>query len=216
MELKISTCLATGDYAHALRLIAQAYAAPIGRFCAGFSGSTADGDDLLQETFIVAWQAMPRYKATAGPKAWLFGIARRVCIRHLRKRDRRADLVKKWSPQAKDPQARTPSAEQSAQHAESQALLAEAVVQLKPKLREAVLLYYQAGLTTPEMAASLGLKPATVRKRVSLGVAALRRALRPLLMEPPASADGGGVQKENDHEPKDNVRARRGPRLVRS
>jgi RNA polymerase sigma-70 factor (ECF subfamily) len=217
MELKISTYVAAGDYEQALRLMAEAYSTSVARFCAGFCGSAAEADDLLQETFVDAWKAMHRFPASANAKGWLFGIARRVCIRYLRKRDRRADLVKKWCGEAKDPVSRGPSAEEGAEDAESQALLAQALSQLKPNLREAVLLYYQVGLSTAEMAESLGVKPATARKRVSLGVQSLRRSLRPLLMEPP-SEQGGTTDsdKERDHESEDTVSARRGPRLVSS
>lgn len=214
MELKISTCIAAGDYEQALRLMAKTYSTQIGRFCAGFAGSEADGDDLLQETFVDAWKAMGRYEGNASPKAWLFGVARRVCIRYLRKRDRRSDLIKRWFGKAKDPVSREPSAERRVQETESRTLVEQALLQLKPILREAVLLYYQAGLSTPEMADCLGVKPAAARKRVSLGIRDLRRILRPLLMEPPSNGDLTTEEKEN--EPKVTMSESRGPRLVGS
>lgn len=212
MELKISTCMAAGDFEEALRLMAQAYGAPVGRFCAGFCGSKSDADDLLQETFVDAWNAMHRFDGSSGARAWLFGIARRVCIRHLRKRDRRSNLVQKWCARANEPVSREPSAEKTTQEAESHELLEKALQQLKPKLREAVLLYYVADLSNTEIAESLGIRSAAARKRVSLGIGRLRRLLRPILMEPPSEGDEATEEKENEQ--KNTVSKSSRPRLV--
>lgn len=209
MELQITTLLEDGDHREALRLMAEQYSGPIKRFCASMVGSLSEAEELMQETFIDAWKAMPRYRAESNVRAWLFGIARRVCIRHLRTRDRRAGLLQRWFGAGDCPAA----AGEPALDLDERALLRQGLAELKPELRQAVLLKYQVGMDGPEVAQALGVRPAAARKRVSLGIQALRRSLRPLLMEPPSSKSGQEKSDEQDQEP---VPATAGPHIVRS
>ena len=203
MEQRIEQHLAAGEHREALQQLATHHATAVARFCAGLVGSHAVGEELMQETFIEAWRALPGFRGDASPQAWLFGIARRICIRHLRRRDRRAGLLKRWfqpSPEA----APVPLDETLDRDTQ----LNRALAQLKPALRQAVLLRYQAGLDGAELAAALDVKPATARKRVSLGLQALRVTLRPLLMEPDPPADGGvagDLPEERDHAREDDL-----------
>lgn len=207
MELQITTIMADGDHSGALRLMAEAYSGAVGRFCLALVGSKAEADDLLQETFIDAFKALPRYRAESTVRAWLFGIARRVCIRHLRKRDRRSNLLKRWFGQTSESRP----AEDPAVRSEQERMLRGALAELKPHLREAVLLRYQAGMDHGEIAQALQISAAAARKRVSMGIAALRESLRPLLMEPP-----GETVQEGDHEGEESVSTRPRPRIVRT
>ena len=49
-------------------------------------GHAEIADDLLHETFVQAVRRMDRVAAAASPRAWLFGIARRVGLAALRRR----------------------------------------------------------------------------------------------------------------------------------
>ena len=87
MEKRITSLISAGEHREALGVLAEAYSVKVARFCAGLVGTHAQGEELMQEAFIDAWQAMPRFRGDSTARAWLFGIARRVCIRHLRQRD---------------------------------------------------------------------------------------------------------------------------------
>ncbi|MDY0004911.1 MAG: sigma-70 family RNA polymerase sigma factor [Polyangia bacterium] len=193
MEKLIAALVAAGEHREALGLLAEAHSLKVARFCAGLVGSRAEGEELMQEAFIEAWQAMPRFRAESTPRSWLFGIARRLCIRHIRRRDRRASLGAQLAGDAERVARVNGSAAQAGEDSssmlEDQALVREALAHLKPDLREAVLLRYQVGLDGLELAAALGLRPEAARKRVSLGLKALREALRPLLMAPPGPGE---------------------------
>ncbi|MFH2006791.1 MAG: sigma-70 family RNA polymerase sigma factor [bacterium] len=207
MELQITTFMADGDHREALRLMAEHYAAPVSRFCASMVGSPAEAEELMQETFLDAWNAMPSYRADSNVRAWLYGIARRVCIRHLRRRDRRVGLLQRWlAPQ----QVAAPPADPT-ERMDAEKLLRQGLQALKPELRQAVLLRYQVGLDGPEIAVALNIRPATARKRLSLGIQSLRETLRPLLMEP---AEPKSQENQDDQKP-DSLRAVAGPRIVR-
>ena len=181
MELRITTQLASGNRREALALMAEAFADDIGRYCTSMTRSEAEAEELVQETFIQAFEALERYTGQSSVRAFLFGIARQVCIRHLRKRDRRRGLFQRWFVVG-DSVVADPV--DPVEAAEERVALATALAALKPTLREAVLLRYQAGLEGPEVARALGISHAAARKRVSLGVKALRESLRPVLMQP--------------------------------
>ncbi|MGA0333958.1 MAG: RNA polymerase sigma factor, partial [Kiritimatiellia bacterium] len=52
-------------------------------------GVTQEYEDLAQETFLKIYRARKRYRPGASFKAWMFTIAQRVWIDHLRKSGRR-------------------------------------------------------------------------------------------------------------------------------
>ncbi len=47
-----------------------------------------DADDILQDTLLKAFKGLPGYRGEASFKNWLFAIATRECMDHLRKRKR--------------------------------------------------------------------------------------------------------------------------------
>jgi len=60
------------------------HAAFIGRVLVRFVGDGPHVDDLLQETFIVAWRRWDRFDGRAAPRTWLYGIAANLARRHRR------------------------------------------------------------------------------------------------------------------------------------
>lgn len=53
----------------------------------------ASADDLSQETYVRALQALPSYQARSPFRPWLLSIARRTCADELRRRTRRRSLL---------------------------------------------------------------------------------------------------------------------------
>src|SRR5688572_28775307 len=49
-------------------------------------GSHTDADDVVQETFTIAWSRLPSLRDPAALKAWLMRIASRQAFAHLEKR----------------------------------------------------------------------------------------------------------------------------------
>ncbi len=205
MELRITTLMASGDHREALELMASEYGDDVARFCAAMVGSPAEGEELLQDALIEAYGAMGRFGGDSSARGWLFGIARRICIRHLRRRDRRRNLLLRWFvPESKvAPEPPQDPVEAS----ENRAALTSALGSLKPGVRDAVLLRYQAGLDGVEVASALGISHAAARKRISLGIQALRTSLRPLLMM---------TATEHTENVDESMSARLATRLVRS
>lgn len=43
--------------------------------CYRILGSTADAEDMLQETMMAAWRGLDRFEGRASPRTWLHAIA---------------------------------------------------------------------------------------------------------------------------------------------
>jgi RNA polymerase sigma-70 factor (ECF subfamily) len=123
-------------------------------------GGERDARDVLQETLVAAWQALPTLEQPERFWSWLVGIA-----------------VHKAADAAR---ARRPADElpDLPHHDEVELLeLRRALAQLSPHLREVLLLRHLLCLSEEETAEALGVRIGTVKSRASRA----RRALEELL-----------------------------------
>ncbi|WP_246168898.1 RNA polymerase sigma factor [Rudanella paleaurantiibacter] len=60
------------------------FAPRILKLCLGYTGEYAQAQDLMQETFIKAWQHLPAFRGNAEVSTWLYRIAVNTCLNHLR------------------------------------------------------------------------------------------------------------------------------------
>jgi len=133
------------------------------------SGSVSDSEDLAQETFIRAYRSLATYRGTAKFSTWLYRIALNLCLRWRKQENRRSSTDREWA--AADPQGT-----QSDARSET---IQEALDQLPPKQRAAVILTAFDGLTHSEAAALIGCPEKTLSWRLF----AARRRLAHLLSE---------------------------------
>ncbi len=166
----IEELIAAGNHREALARCARAYASPIGRLCMAFTGSQADSEELVQETLLAAYDAFPTYRAEGSVRAFVFGIARRICGRFSETQARqkaRLRLVHDTSTNRAD-------AGELALEKERASRTREALAKLKPSEREALVLRYDAGLSFREVALACGIDEAAARKRVSRALGKMR------------------------------------------
>jgi RNA polymerase sigma-70 factor, ECF subfamily len=169
---EIERLIAAGDHREALGRCARAYAMPLGRLCMAFTGSQAESEELVQETLLAAFDGFVQYRGEGSVRAWLFGIARRICGRHNEMRSRREARLKLVHDTGRGPDAIELSLERErAERARA------ALAKLKPSEREAVVLRYDAGLSFREVAQACGVDEAAARKRVSRALARMRADL---------------------------------------
>jgi RNA polymerase sigma factor (sigma-70 family) len=70
---------------HAFDTLVERYQARLLGFCRQMLGSTEDAEDVLQEVFVAAYNAMVADERPIAVRPWLYRIARNRCLNHLRK-----------------------------------------------------------------------------------------------------------------------------------
>jgi RNA polymerase sigma-70 factor (ECF subfamily) len=134
-------------------------------------------EELTAETFAQALASRDRFdRRYANARPWLFGIAVNV-LRHDYRREERE--LRAYARTGTDPlSAQEPSLERLDAEA-SKPLIAQALAELPPIEREALLLYAWAELGYADIAQALGIPVGTVRSRLSRARSRLRELLAP-------------------------------------
>jgi RNA polymerase sigma-70 factor, ECF subfamily len=129
-------------------------------------------DDVMQEAYLRAFRAMPRFRGDASLGTWLYRITSNACMDHLRRQRRWADL----QAQADGPEPVWTGADPG-EVASTTGAVNQALQRLNPDQRAVALLVDGDGLDYAEAAVVLRLAPGTVASRLSRARAALRRSL---------------------------------------
>src|SRR6185503_10820194 len=124
------------------------------------SGSAADAEDLLQETFLRVHERLDTLVDAASMRAWLGTIARNVLNDHLRRRGRGAE-----AEPASDELA-TPSADEPNLDRVVAGWLEDHLRELEPADAEALRLVDLEGRTQRELAERQGLTLSGAKSRV--------------------------------------------------
>jgi RNA polymerase sigma-70 factor (ECF subfamily) len=146
------------------------YAPQLETFLRRFVRDRTLAEDLLQTTFLSFVRARGRYVSTAGVRAWIYAIAANAARDALRRRGARREEALDFetldvpsnepSPGASDPNVAR--------------AVEEALQQLPPEQREAVLLHKMQGLSFPEVAVALGTTVGAAKVRAHRGYQRLR------------------------------------------
>jgi len=74
--------------------IYELYWQRIFRLCMGYVNDTELAQDLAQETFIIVWQQLPKFRNESSVGTWIFRIASNNCLRQIEKEKKfaKADL----------------------------------------------------------------------------------------------------------------------------
>jgi len=136
-------------------------------------GNSADVEDLLQETFVRAYERLGQLREPGKFRLWLLRIATKLCA-DLRRRRRE---VVPGDESLRLLVERQPS--RNAQPSPDTHVL-DAVEALPQKYREVVMLRFLGGMTCKEIAEFLDEPAGTVRNRLFRALEMLRSRLRPL------------------------------------
>jgi RNA polymerase sigma-70 factor (ECF subfamily) len=127
-------------------------------------------DDLVSETFLLAFRGRTGYVADRAPvRAWLFGIATNLVRRHARDEERRYRAFGRAAVHAEQTTEPTAELDEVAGRVDAQALrgeLADALAALTSEDRDVLLLWTYPQLSYAEIAAALGIPVGTVRSRL--------------------------------------------------
>lgn len=158
-----------------------------------------DAEDVVMETYLRAWQALPSFEGRASLKSWLYRIAFN-CATDLRRRKQRSLEVRSGQSEdgealierVADPGMVTPGEILEAD--EKRLRVARALQRIPVDHRLALELRYMDGLRYAEIAAAAGIGIGTVMSRLFNAKRKLQRALRELDQE--TEKDAGGREQQ--------------------
>lgn len=156
----------------------RAHARAVARFLARLDGPRPDLEDLVHDVFLTADADRARFRGASTVRTWLFGIAYNL-LRARRRRERlRRFLLREHAPTLEPPAPPSPDATLDAASAW------RTLAQLPEHERVVLVLFELESASGAEIAAALGVKPATVWVRLHRARARLRAVIE-------GSASGG-------------------------
>ncbi|MCG3172403.1 MAG: ECF RNA polymerase sigma-E factor [Myxococcota bacterium] len=167
----------------AFELLVRRHQNRVYSYCLRMLNSPADAEEIAQECFIKAWQALPGFRGDAEISTWLLRIARNLSLNRIQHHRRRGagkhdpldetaggDLASLERPPA------TP--EQQAAGGRLRALVEEALGVLPPDSRELIILRDIEGMEYEEITRVTGLCLGTLKSRLHRARSHLADALR--------------------------------------
>ncbi len=142
-------------------------------------------EDIVQETFIKAYRALPRFRGESAFYTWLYRIAINTAKNHLASRSRRFQGVEldaddqdlgESAPALRDEE----DPESVLRRDELQAAVEHAIASLPEDLRSALTLREFDGLSYAQIAEIMDCPVGTVRSRIFRAREAVDRHIRPL------------------------------------
>ncbi|MGA7706713.1 MAG: RNA polymerase sigma factor [Acidobacteriaceae bacterium] len=182
----VRRCL-QGD-GHAWQQIVETQHRRVYGLCYRFTGSAGDAEDLTQDVFLKVYRNLKSFDVERGSfPTWLTTLTRNLLVDHFRRT--RAEqtthsLDAGWEDQ--DGTSNSPAERLQTQQAdplknymdrELQALVQQALLQVSPELREAVILRDLKDMDYKEIAEVLRIPEGTVKSRISRGRMELARLL---------------------------------------
>ena len=134
----------------------QQYEKDLLRICCIYLQDRTAAEDAVQETFLKAFRSMDSFRGESSEKTWLIRIAINCC------RDLRRSA---WYIDSRVSIDHLPFLS-SAPPSDDHIALTMAIMKLKPKHMEAVLLYFYEGYPIREIAKMLNLTEAAVSSRI--------------------------------------------------
>ena len=147
-------------------------------------GNAEDAGDLVQDTFLRAYNALASFRQDASFLTWLYKIASNLCIDHLRSRKAKGAL----SLDVELEEGREPAADARSSAPEDRAIreavnevLHQAILNLPEKYRLVVVMRHLQDMSVEEIGRVLELPTGTVKTHLFRAREMLRGRLRPVL-----------------------------------
>lgn len=135
--------------------IYKAYWQKIFRLCMGYVNNNALAEDLVQETFIIVWKQLPKFRNESGIGTWIFRIASNNCLRQIEKEKR--------FPQSDFPENLK---EEKQENIEPQMKLLYRYISELPEMDRIIISLEMEDINQAEIAKITGLSDANIRVRV--------------------------------------------------
>ncbi len=140
--------------------------AAVFRFCRALAGRAEDAEDLMQETFLMAWRKAGTFEGRGSARSWLFTVARRKFYRVARSPD---PVARKDTGSLEDlgTEAGWGGPERRPHFSlDEQVQVRQAFERLSPSDRQILVLRDLEGFTNAESASILGIEIPAVKSRL--------------------------------------------------
>jgi RNA polymerase sigma factor (sigma-70 family) len=154
------------------------------RYCARMTGSTADGEDIVQDTLARAYYLLPEMTELPPLRPWLFRIAHNRALDHLKRYEARmSEPLEGIQDSARDP---APDPGDAIAHEQAVHAALSRFVELAPAQRSCVILKDVLGCSLEEIGTLLQLTIPAVKASLHRGRLRLRElAATPVPAAPP-------------------------------
>jgi len=174
---------------HAFDLLVSKYQRRLGRLLMRWVRDPSEVQDVVQETFIKAYRALPTFRGESAFYTWLYRIGVNAAKNYLAARGRRVQIVTGTGGGDEEPESLEDSdqlqdvttPESVLLSREIGAAVSDAMDALPEELRTAITLREIEGLSYEEIAAIMNCPIGTVRSRIFRAREAIAARLRPLL-----------------------------------
>lgn len=139
---------------------------PLGMYALRIVDDAQSAEDLVEDAFMKAWQAIEDGKEIDDFKAYIYRSVRNGCISFIRSRKETVGLDN--IPEAD---------EEAVDTSERDAMIWKAIDELPEKCREVFLLSKRDGLSNDEIAERMGVSVKTVKNQMTKAFSRLRDAL---------------------------------------
>lgn len=188
-ELRLMQRVQAGD-ADAFTVLFRRYNPRVYRQARRFLHDTAEAEDVAQEVFLTLYAKAHTFRGEAALSTWLYCLTANAALSRLRRRYRQREISLEgylsYCKESGQPGLHSAAAPSQAfvEHlasAEAQRLLQEAIDQLRPMDRAAIVLSDLEGLADRDIAVALGLSISAVKARLHRARRLLRGRLRATL-----------------------------------
>jgi len=139
--------------------------------------------DLTQETFVRAWESLPRLRKPGAFRGWLHRIAANLVRDEVKSGRSRLEVTESTllgdaeTPREDAPAPESDGPEQRLVNGELSRHVWSALEELSEEHRAAVVMHHMEGMSVEEIAQVMGVRPGTIMSRLSRAREALRHRL---------------------------------------
>ncbi len=149
-----------------------------------WSGNHEDAEDIVQDTFVQAFQKLDSFQGRSAFFTWLYRIAFNLAVSRSRRKRPEQSLDHRRSELGEEVTSEDETAERRAMRAEQVDQVRQAIARLHEDHRAVLVLRELEGLCYETIGEILDLPPGTVRSRIHRARMQLRELLKEMLVEP--------------------------------
>lgn len=171
ISLVLRNSIAEGDE-DAFATLYMTYAPGLKAYAWKFTRSTADAEEILQESFLTIWLKREQLPEIKELQAWIYKIVAMNCLQWLRKQT--SELHKREQAEHLTPSANNFTPSENLHWKELEKVIHTAILQLTPLRQQIYRMNREQGLKPSAIADQLRMPVGTVKNNLSIAIKTIR------------------------------------------